>query len=165
MLPYREGGGLPVVGVGCSLMTHSAGSVTTQKKAFKYVMPSEPYRYTWYFKHVMVSLPYIKTYFFETLTALKLKSLWVWLKFSLIHNKFLGRYAKNWIFYQNNNLQDFFFKVIAWLFNHAVCKIVLMKKVLGRNQQKLCLPWGHRREQQQVTTVTVLLSYWLSNSN
>ncbi len=40
------GGGLPVMGDGCSLMTHSAGSVTTQNIAFKYVMASEPYRYT-----------------------------------------------------------------------------------------------------------------------
>jgi hypothetical protein len=46
MLPYREGGGLPVLGGGGNLMTHSAGSVTTQRKAFKYVMASEPYRYT-----------------------------------------------------------------------------------------------------------------------
>ena len=46
MLPYREGGGLPVMGGGGSLMTHSAGSVTTQRKAFIYVMASEPYRYT-----------------------------------------------------------------------------------------------------------------------
>jgi hypothetical protein len=42
----REGGGLPVVGGGGSLMTHGAGSVTTQRKAFKPVMTSEPYRYT-----------------------------------------------------------------------------------------------------------------------
>ncbi len=50
MLPYTGGrggkGGLPVVGGGGSLMTHSAGSVTTLSKAFKYVMASEPYRYT-----------------------------------------------------------------------------------------------------------------------
>jgi hypothetical protein len=45
MLPYREGGGLPVVGGGGSQMTQAV-SVTTQKKAFKYVMASEPYRYT-----------------------------------------------------------------------------------------------------------------------
>jgi hypothetical protein len=64
MLPYREGGGMPVVGGGGSLMTHSAGFVTTQKKAFKYVMASEPYKYTWYFKQVMASWPYIKIYFF-----------------------------------------------------------------------------------------------------
>jgi hypothetical protein len=37
MLPYREGGGLPLVGIGGSLMTQSAGSVTTKRKAFKYV--------------------------------------------------------------------------------------------------------------------------------
>jgi hypothetical protein len=42
MLTYREGGGLPVVGGGDSLMTHSAGSDTIQRKAFKYVMASEP---------------------------------------------------------------------------------------------------------------------------
>ncbi len=42
----HRGGGLPVVGGGGSLMTHSAGSVTTQSTALKYVMASEPYRYT-----------------------------------------------------------------------------------------------------------------------
>ncbi len=30
MLPYKMGGGLPVVGGGGSVMTHTAGSVTTQ---------------------------------------------------------------------------------------------------------------------------------------
>jgi hypothetical protein len=40
-----QGGGLHVVGGG-SLVTHSANSVTTQSIAFKYVMASEPYRYT-----------------------------------------------------------------------------------------------------------------------
>ena len=45
MLPYREGGGLPAVGGGGSLMTHSAGSVTTQSIELKEVMASEPYRY------------------------------------------------------------------------------------------------------------------------
>ncbi len=64
MLPYGEGGGLPVVGGGGSLMTHTAGSVTSQRTAFKYVMASEPYGYTWYLKQVMASLPYIKIYFF-----------------------------------------------------------------------------------------------------
>jgi hypothetical protein len=42
----QRGGGLPVVGGEGSLMTHSAGSVATQRKAFKYVMASEPYRYS-----------------------------------------------------------------------------------------------------------------------
>ena len=60
----HRGGGLPVVGGGGSLMTHSAGSVTTQRKEFKNVMASEPYRYTWYLKQVMEGLPYIKIYFF-----------------------------------------------------------------------------------------------------
>jgi hypothetical protein len=32
---HRGGGGLPVVGGGGSLMTHSAGSVTTQSIALK----------------------------------------------------------------------------------------------------------------------------------
>jgi hypothetical protein len=40
----QQGGGLSVVGG--SLVTHSAGSVTIQRKAFKYVMASEPYGYT-----------------------------------------------------------------------------------------------------------------------
>ncbi len=44
-----------------SLMTHSAGCVITQRIAFKYVITSEPYRYTWYLKQVMTSLPYIKS--------------------------------------------------------------------------------------------------------
>jgi hypothetical protein len=36
---------------GGSLMTHSAGSVALKEsKAFKYVMASEPYRYTGYLK-------------------------------------------------------------------------------------------------------------------
>jgi len=38
MLPYKVGGGLPVVGGGGSVVTHTAGSVTTQSIAFKYVM-------------------------------------------------------------------------------------------------------------------------------
>ncbi len=53
------GGGLPVVGGGGCLMTHSAGSVTTQSIAFKYVMASEAHRYTWYLKQVMADLSYI----------------------------------------------------------------------------------------------------------
>jgi hypothetical protein len=36
-----SGGGLPVVVGGGSLITNSAGSVTTQSIAFKYVMASE----------------------------------------------------------------------------------------------------------------------------
>ncbi len=43
---HTEGGGQLVVGGGGSPMTHCAGSVTTQSIAFKYVMASEPYRYT-----------------------------------------------------------------------------------------------------------------------
>jgi hypothetical protein len=46
MLPYREGGQLPVVGFGDSLMTLGAGSVNSRRIAFKYVMASEPYKYT-----------------------------------------------------------------------------------------------------------------------
>ena len=51
-------------GGGC-LTTRSAGYVTTQNIALKYVMASEPYRYTWYLKQVMAGLPYIKIYFFK----------------------------------------------------------------------------------------------------
>jgi hypothetical protein len=57
------GEGLPLMGEGGSLMTHGAGSVATQRKAFKYVMASEPYRYTCYLQQVMASLPYFKIYF------------------------------------------------------------------------------------------------------
>ncbi len=51
-------------GGGGNVMNHTAGSVTTQCIAFKYVMASEPYRNTWYLKQVMAGLPYIKIYFF-----------------------------------------------------------------------------------------------------
>ncbi len=44
LLLYKVGVGLPVVGGGGSVMTHTAGSVTTQSIAFEYVMASEPYR-------------------------------------------------------------------------------------------------------------------------
>jgi hypothetical protein len=46
MLPYKGGGGLPVVGGGGSVMTHTPGSVAIQIIAFKYVMAFEPYRNT-----------------------------------------------------------------------------------------------------------------------
>ncbi len=58
------GGGLPVVGGGGSVMTHTAGPVSTQSIALKYVMASEPYRNTLYLKQVMAGLPYIKIYCF-----------------------------------------------------------------------------------------------------
>jgi hypothetical protein len=73
----HRGGGLPVAGGGGSLMTHSAGSVTTtQSIALKCVMASEPYRNTWYLKQVMAGLPYIKIYLFKTLIAVKVKCFW-----------------------------------------------------------------------------------------
>ncbi len=77
-----------------------------------------------YLKHVMAGLPYIKISFFKTLIALKVKSFWNWLQLSCIQEKILGRYAKYWIFHQNN-ICSLFFKVGAWLYNHAVCKIGL----------------------------------------
>jgi hypothetical protein len=46
MLKYKVGGGLPVMGGGGGVMTQTAGSVTTQSIAFKYVMATEPYRNT-----------------------------------------------------------------------------------------------------------------------
>jgi hypothetical protein len=42
----QMGGGLPVVRVEGSLMTHSAGSLTTLSIALNYVMASESFRYT-----------------------------------------------------------------------------------------------------------------------
>jgi hypothetical protein len=59
-------GGLPVEGDGCSLMTHSARSVTPQIIPFKYMMAftSEPCRYTGYLKQVIAGLLYINIYFF-----------------------------------------------------------------------------------------------------
>jgi hypothetical protein len=58
---------------GSSLLSHNAGSATTQSKAFIYMMASEPYRYTWYLKQFLAGLPYIKIYFFKTLIAFKVK--------------------------------------------------------------------------------------------
>ncbi len=56
-----------------SLITHCAGSVTTQRKAFKYVMASESYRYTWYLKQVIASLPYIKIDFILNTYSIEMK--------------------------------------------------------------------------------------------
>ncbi len=64
MLPYKVGGGPPVVGGGGRVVTHTDGSVTTQSTAFKYVMAFKPYRPTWYLKQVMAGLPYIQIYLF-----------------------------------------------------------------------------------------------------
>ncbi len=95
MLPYREGVGLPVVGGGGSLKTHNSGSVTTQMKAVKHMMASEPYRYKWYLKQVMASLPYIKIYFFKNTYSIENKVFEFGLNFPW---KFLGRYAKTGFF-------------------------------------------------------------------
>ena len=38
----QSGGGLPLVGDGGRVMTHTAGYVTTQSIAFKYVMAFKP---------------------------------------------------------------------------------------------------------------------------
>jgi hypothetical protein len=99
MLPYKVVGGLPIEGGGGSLMSHTAGSVTTQSIALKYVMAFEPYRNTWYLKQVVAGLLYIKIYFFKTLKALKVKCFWNWLELSWIQDKILGKYAKNLIFH------------------------------------------------------------------
>ncbi len=63
----QSGGGLPEVGDWGSVITPTAGFVTTQSIAFKYVMASEPYRNTWYLKQVMAGLPYIKIHFLKHL--------------------------------------------------------------------------------------------------
>ncbi len=73
MLPYKVGGGLPIVGGGGSVMTHTAGSVTTQSIALKYAMAFEPYRNTWYLKQVVAGLPYIKFYFFKNTYSIESK--------------------------------------------------------------------------------------------
>ena len=75
-LPYKVGGGLPVVGGGGSVVTHTAGSVTVRSIAFKYVMAFKPYRTIWYLKQVMAGLPYIQVYFFKNTYTLKVKCFW-----------------------------------------------------------------------------------------
>ncbi len=75
-------------------------------------MASVPYRYTWYLKQVLAGFPYNKIYFFLNTDSIEIDIFWAWLKFSLILNKILGRYAKNWIFHQNNILQYYFSKSV-----------------------------------------------------
>jgi hypothetical protein len=77
MLPYKVGGGLPVVGGGGSVVTHTAGSVATQSTAFKYVMAFKSYRTTWYLKQVMAGLPYIQIYFFLNTYNIEVKCFWI----------------------------------------------------------------------------------------
>ena len=87
--------GVPVMRGGGSVMTHTAVSVTTQSKAFIYVMALEPYRNTWYLKQVMAGLPYIKVYFFWNTYSIKskmfLKLTWIFLdsreNFRKVHKK------------------------------------------------------------------------------
>jgi hypothetical protein len=61
MLPYKSGGGLPVVAVGggdiwVSIKFQTTLALVTIKSVgFNYVMVILPYRYTWYLKQVMVS--------------------------------------------------------------------------------------------------------------
>jgi hypothetical protein len=51
-----------------NLMTHGAGSATTQSIALKYVIASEPFNNL---KQVIAGLPYIRIYyFFKTLIAM-----------------------------------------------------------------------------------------------
>ncbi len=71
----------PVVGCGGSLMTHSADYVTTQSKAFKFVMASEPHL-IFNVKQVMAVLPYIKIYFLKTLITMKVTVFELSLNFS-----------------------------------------------------------------------------------
>jgi hypothetical protein len=79
-------------------MTHSAGFVTTQSIAFKFVMAFEPYRYTRYLKQVMAGVPYIEIYFFLNTYSIESNMILKVALISLNHNKILGRYAQNWIF-------------------------------------------------------------------
>ncbi len=58
----RGGRGSPVAGVG-SQMTHGDGSITLKVYHSKYVMASEPYRYTWYLIQVMEGLPNCHNFF------------------------------------------------------------------------------------------------------
>jgi hypothetical protein len=112
LLPYREGGGLPVVGVGAVWWLIVLALITPKRKhsnmwwLLNHTGTPDISNRSWQVCHTL------RFTFFKTLIALKLESLWVWLKFSLIHNNFLGRYAKNWIFHQNNILQYFFSKPV-----------------------------------------------------
>jgi hypothetical protein len=69
----QSGGRAACSGGEGSVMTHTAGSVTTKSIAFKYVMAFEPYRNTWYLNQVMAGLPYIKIYFFLNTYSLESK--------------------------------------------------------------------------------------------
>ncbi len=67
----QRGEGLPAVGGGVRLMTHSVGTSTAQIIALKYVMASEPYRYTWYLKQVMAGCHILKVVGNEKLGGLR----------------------------------------------------------------------------------------------
>jgi hypothetical protein len=72
----------------------------------------------------------------------------------LIHNKILGRYAKIWIFYKNNILQNNFFKVSAWLSNYVVCKIGLRQFfILTRAKDELAALVVHGEVDEQHGTL------------
>ncbi len=121
----QRGGGLPVVGGGGSVMTHTACSVTTQSIAFKYVMASEPYRNTWYLKQRMAGLPYIKIYFFKNTYSIEIKMFLklIWIALDLGEN--FRKVCKKLDLSSKKYFTILFFKVSAWLSNQAVCKIGL----------------------------------------
>jgi hypothetical protein len=106
----QSGGGLPLVGGGGSVMTHSYCWLWNH---FKYSIQICDGFWTiqehLIFKTGDAGLPYIKIYlFFKTLIALKVKCFWNRLEIFWIQEKILERYAKNWIFHQNNILQYYF---------------------------------------------------------
>ncbi len=90
-------------------------------------------RNTCYLKQVMAGLPYIKNYFFKTLIVLKVTCFRNWLELSWIQAKILGRYAKNWIFHQNNIFCSIIFQSQCMALNHAVCKMGLMRTFTCRS--------------------------------
>ncbi len=106
-----------------SLMTHSAGSVTTKSISLKCVMAYEQYMYTWYLKQIIAGSPYIDLLCTrKTLLPLKVKCFRTWFFFQ-IQDKILGRYAKNWI------SPKYYFAVM--------CKVGLRTTIEGSDEREM----------------------------
>ncbi len=87
----------------------------------KYVMASEPLRYTWYFKQVMASLPYIKIYFFQNTYSIEMKESLTLTKIFLDSQQIFRKVCKKLDFHQNN--------ILLYLFSKSVHGYLTMRCV------------------------------------
>ncbi len=79
----------------------------------------------------MAGLPYIKIYFFENTFSTESKMF-------LNVNKILGRYAKIWIFHENNILHNYFSKLVhGYLTMRCVNRVKGMKNKGGSGRWQM----------------------------